>query len=64
MSVTCKLCGRMIEQPRSAWREAVGWVSPIGAKGMTAEHKTGELAHAECIALLKAGVNVAQESFV
>jgi hypothetical protein len=62
--IACKLCGKEIEQPRQAWREAVGWVSPIGAKGMTAERKTGELAHAECISLLRAGVDVRQETLV
>ena len=62
--IRCKLCGREIERPRQAWREAVGWVSPRGAKGMTAESKTGELAHPECISLLRAGVDVRQESLV
>lgn len=62
--IVCKLCGQEIEQPRAAWREAVGWVSPVGAKGMTAEQKTGELAHAECISLLRAGVSVKQETLV
>jgi len=62
--IACKLCGREILEPRQAWREAVGWVSPRGAKGMTAERKTGELAHAECISLLRSGVDVHQETLV
>jgi len=62
MSVTCKLCGKEITQPRSAWREAVGWVSPNGAKAMTGAHQTGQLAHEECVALQRAGVAVEQTS--
>lgn len=64
MSVVCKLCGYPIEDTRSAWRESVGWVSPNGAKAMTGAHQTGELAHAECVASIRVGVNVAQESLV
>ena len=60
----CKVCGKPITQPRSAWRESIGWVSPSGAKGMTAAHQTGELAHAECVALLRSGVNLEQRALV
>lgn len=58
----CKLCGLPIEDPRKAWREACGWVSPNGAKAMTGATQTGELAHAECVTMLRAGVNVEQQT--
>lgn len=64
MSNVCKLCGKPIEVMRTAWREQTGWVSPVGAKGMTLAKPTGDLAHAECISLLRLGVNVDQETLV
>jgi hypothetical protein len=60
----CKLCQKPIESPRQAWKEQTGWVSPVGAKGMTGAQTTGELAHAECVSLLRSGVSVAQERMV
>ena len=60
--MVCKLCGRPIDSPRSAWKESKGWVSPHGAKGMTLAKPTGELAHPECVQLLKVGVNIEQSS--
>jgi hypothetical protein len=62
--LVCKLCGQPISSLRSAWRESAGWVSPHGAKAMTGAHQTGALAHAECVASIRAGVSVAQESLV
>lgn len=62
--IVCKLCGNPILEPRDAWREAIGWVTPVGAKGMTGEHKTGELAHPECIAKLRLNISPAQESIL
>ena len=59
---SCKLCGRPIDNVRDAWRESAGWVSPNGAKAMTGAHQTGELAHATCVAAIRSGVNVSQES--
>lgn len=38
--MTCKLCGREITEPKKAWREHIGWVSPRGAKGMTGASNT------------------------
>lgn len=65
MSVpVCKVCGQPIENTRQAWRESTGWVSPVGAKGMTLAHPTGELAHPECISLLRAGVDVRQQALL
>ena len=64
MAAVCKLCGRPIESPRQAWREQIGWVSPVGAKAMTGARPTGEQAHAECVAQLRAGVAVGQDSLV
>lgn len=58
----CKLCSQPIESVRHAWKEQTGWVSPVGAKGMTLAHATGDLAHAECISLLRLGVNVDQQT--
>lgn len=60
----CKLCGKPIDLLSQAWREQVGWVSPHGAKAMTGAEQTGELAHAECIALLRAKVRVGQGSLL
>lgn len=60
----CKLCGREIDNPRQAWREQTGWVSPVGAKAMTGAQATGELAHAECVSLLRSGVAIGQDSLV
>ena len=62
--MTCKLCGREIANPNQAWREQTGWVSPKGAKSMTGAHPTGELAHPECISLVRAHVSVTQEAMV
>ena len=62
--VLCKICGRPIDQLRQAWKEQVGWVSPHGAKSMTGAKATGELAHAECVSLLRSGVAVGQDSLV
>jgi len=61
--IICKLCGNPIHQPRQAWKEQIGWVSPHGAKSMTGAWQTGELAHPECINLLRAKVPIEQESF-
>ena len=60
----CKLCGKEIENVRQAWKEQTGWVSPRGAKGMTQAHPTGALAHAECISLLRAGVQLDQQALL
>lgn len=62
--LTCKLCGDPIDEVRDAWRESCGWVSPNGAKAMTGAQQTGELAHAACVASIRAGVSVGQESLV
>jgi hypothetical protein len=62
--MTCKLCGRPIENVRQAWKEQTGWVSPHGAKSMTGAHTTGELAHAECVSLLRSKVSPEQERMV
>ena len=62
--MTCKLCGKPIDSHAQAWREQVGWVSPRGAKSMTGARATGELAHPECISLLRSGVAVRQEALV
>jgi hypothetical protein len=56
----CKLCGKTVHKPRMAWREARGYVSPTGAKAMTGMTMTGEIAHPECINLLRAGVPIGQ----
>ena len=60
----CSMCGRPIENPRRAWRESTGWVSPDGAKGMTLAQQTGKLAHAECVSLAKHGVSVGQQRLI
>ena len=62
--IICKLCGKPIDDPRNAWREAVGWVTPRGAKGMTGERKTGQLAHPECITRMRAGFSPEQDSIL
>ena len=62
--MTCKLCGRPLENVRQAWREQMGWVSPKGAKSMTGAKPTGELAHPECVSLLRSRVAVGQDSLV
>lgn len=62
--IACKLCGQPVADPRDAWREAIGWVTPRGAKGMTAERKTGELAHPECIGKLRLGISPEQDSIL
>lgn len=62
--MTCKLCGQEIEEPRRAWKEQIGWVSPHGAKSMTGAEQTGELAHPECINLLRAKVPITQEALL
>jgi hypothetical protein len=62
--VICKLCGQPIENPKSAWREHLGWVSPIGAKSMMGARNTGELAHPECITKIRAKVSVEQTSLL
>lgn len=62
--IRCELCGREIDQPKSAWRQSVGWVSPNGAKSMTGAMQTGKLAHATCVVRLREGFNVHQESLV
>lgn len=62
--IACKLCGKEIVSPRTAWKEQTGWVSPVGAKGMTLAHPTGDLAHAECVNLIRLGVDVKQESLI
>lgn len=59
---TCALCHRPIEDPRSVWKQMAGWVSPHSAKGMTQSQPTGAVAHAECIALLKSGIALEQET--
>lgn len=59
--ILCKLCGREITDPRRAWKESTGWVNPTGAKGMTLAHPTGELAHDECVNLLRLKVPINQE---
>jgi hypothetical protein len=64
MRPICKLCGQSVDDPREAWRESVGWVSPHGAKAMTGAQQTGELAHATCVAAIRAGVNAGQVSLV
>jgi hypothetical protein len=56
----CSLCGKPILNPRRAWRESKGWVSPDGAKGMTLAKPTGQVAHAECVSLAKHGVSPEQ----
>ena len=61
--MVCKLCGQQIENVRQAWKEQTGWVSPKGAKSMTGATATGELAHPECISLLRSKVAVGQGSF-
>lgn len=63
-AVTCKLCGKPIEDLHSVWREQIGWVSPNGAKSMTGAQQTGELAHSECINLLRARVPIRQEALL
>lgn len=60
----CKLCGEPITEPRQAWRESIGWVSPHGAKGMTLAVQTGALAHDQCIRLKKLGIQPEQESLL
>ena len=62
--MTCKLCGRSIDVLAQAWKEQIGWVSPHGAKSMTGAKPTGEVAHPECISLLRSGVAVRQETLV
>ena len=60
--MTCKLCREPIAVLAQAWKEQVGWVSPHGAKSMTGAKATGEVAHPECISLLRSGVSVRQET--
>ena len=62
--LACKLCGKQILDPRRAWRESKGWVSPDGAKGMTLAKQTGEAAHAECVSLAKYGVSPEQQKLI
>lgn len=62
--IRCELCGREIDEPKSAWRQSVGWVSPNGAKSMTGATQTGKLAHSTCVVRLREGFNVHQESLV
>lgn len=62
--MTCKLCGEEITEPRQAWRESIGWVSPHGAKGMTLATQTGQLAHDSCIRLMKLGIAPKQETLL
>lgn len=62
--IVCELCGQEITEPRQAWRQAIGWVNPKGAKAMTGMQQTGKLAHATCIVALRVGVAPAQERIV
>jgi hypothetical protein len=62
--IRCELCSQEIEEPKSAWRQSVGWVSPNGAKAMTGATQTGKLAHATCVVRLREGLNARQESLV
>lgn len=56
LRLRCSLCNRELDDPREAWRESAGWVSPRGAKGMTGAHQTGRLACSTCITAIRAGV--------
>lgn len=62
--IRCKLCGREITEPKKAWREHLGWVSPIGSKSMTGARNTGELAHPECIVYLREKLDPGQEKLL
>lgn len=60
----CALCQQEVFEPKKAWKQMVGWVSPHGSKAMTQTHPTGAVAHAECIVALKQGVSVTQERLI
>lgn len=62
--LVCSFCGKPILDDRYAWKEMRGWVSPMGAKGLTLSQPTGEYAHAACINLQKSGNLVGQESLL
>lgn len=62
--IRCALCRQPIEDPRKAWKQQVGWVSPVGSKAMTGAEATGELAHPECIVRLRMKMPAAQGTLV
>lgn len=58
----CARCNEEIGEPRKAWKEMKGWVSPEGAKGFTLAEPTGRMMHATCLTLEKSGVRTGQET--
>lgn len=49
----CVHCGEAISNPKTAWKEMRGWVSPEGAKGFTQAKPTGRLIHESCMAVFR-----------
>lgn len=60
----CALCGELLDSTRTAWKEVTGFVHPRTNDRMVARRPTGRLAHSTCIASLRAGVPVGQESLL
>lgn len=54
--MNCARCHKPIEEPRKAWKEMKGWVSPTGAKGFTQAQPTGRLMHESCLVLERSGI--------
>jgi hypothetical protein len=68
MSQVCAFCGRLAENPRSLYREVIGWARPgKGAGGQSGSSlvlrkDTGAVAHSSCIEAAKHGLHVDQDS--
>lgn len=65
-ALTCKFCGKPIEEPSSAYREVAGWerpgrgVSGVSGSSLVLRKTTGPMAHADCVTRRLAGINVDQ----
>jgi hypothetical protein len=65
--IRCGICGNEVVSTFDAYRKVTGWVKPRVAGGTNAialKEETGEVAHAHCVELEKAGVTPDQLTLV
>lgn len=61
VNYSCVECGMPIEDPRKAWIQVVGYVSPKGKDSMIGRRDTGNLICVPCITRLKAGLPIGRD---
>jgi hypothetical protein len=68
--IRCAICTEEILSPRAAYQRVAGWERPgkgvhgLSGSSLEVRERTGELAHPDCVAKLKAGVSPGQEVLV